>query len=101
MTDTARRTYLGLGRGFLGVGLAVAAFALLDAALDLGFFRGSPLGTALFLALVGALLLWTVRQADAERARRAADDVVGDLDAASEADGAARGDGAGRRGPRG
>lgn len=102
MTDTARRTYLGLGRGFLGVGLAVAAFALVDAALDLGFFRGSPLGTALFLATIGALLLWTVRQADAERARRAAD-AAGDGDVATgaERDEPAPGAGAGRPGPRG
>lgn len=91
MTDAARRTYLGLGRGFVAVGLAIAALAVADAAFDLAFFRGSPIGTALFLALVGAALLWTVRQADAERARRdadlAADDAAADADAARDGSG--------------
>ncbi|MDF1524202.1 MAG: hypothetical protein P1P87_15465 [Trueperaceae bacterium] len=68
MTDPARRAYLALGRGFLILGGAIAALAIADAALALGLFRGSPLGTALFLAVVGGLLVWTVRQADAQRA---------------------------------
>ena len=76
MTDTARRAYLALGRGFLVVGLAIAAVAILDAVASLGFFRGSPLGTALFLSLVGGALLWTVRQADAQRALEAAEEPV-------------------------
>ena len=70
MTDAARRAYLALGRGFVLVGVVIAALAIADAVAGLGFFRGSPLGTAVFLALVGGLLLWTVRQADAQRARR-------------------------------
>jgi hypothetical protein len=68
VTDPARRAYLALGRGFLVVGGAIAALAIADAALALGLFRGSPLGTAVFLAVVGGLLVWTVRQADAARA---------------------------------
>ena len=74
MTEAARRTYLVLGRGFLLVGTVIATLAVADLVADLGFFRGSPLGTALFLALVGGALIWTVRQADAQRARDAAAD---------------------------
>lgn len=84
MTDPARRAYLALGRGFVLVGVAIAALAIADAVAGLGFFRGSPLGTAFFLSLVGGALLWTVRQADAERAADAAADA-----AADEADAAA------------
>ena len=68
MTDAARRAYLALGRGFVLVGIVIAVLAIADAVADLGFFRGSPLGTALFLSLVGGALIWTVRQADAQRA---------------------------------
>lgn len=65
MTDASRRAYLGLGRAFVTIGGVVAAGSVLDRAFGWGFFSGSPLGTAGFLALIGALLLWTVRQADA------------------------------------
>ena len=67
MTDAARRTYLALGRGFVVVGVAIAVLAIADLVANLGFFRGGPLGTAVFLTLVGGALLWTVRQADAQR----------------------------------
>ncbi len=80
MTDSARSVYRAMGRGFLLVGVAIAALAIADAAFDLGFFRGSPLGTAIFLALVGSALLWTVRQADAQRAADAEDARVPDLE---------------------
>ncbi len=76
MTDAARRAYLALGRGFLVVGVVIAALAIADAVANLGFFRGSPLGTALFLALIGGALLWTVRQADAQRAQDDAADAA-------------------------
>ncbi len=68
MTDTSRRAYLGLGYGFLVLGLVVAGLSVLDLVVGLDLFRGSPLGTALFLALIGGLLVWTVRQADRQRA---------------------------------
>jgi hypothetical protein len=74
VTDPARRAYLALGRGFLILGGAIAAASIADAAFALDLFQGSPLGTALFLAVVGGLLVWTVRQADAERAADAAAD---------------------------
>lgn len=74
MTDAARRAYLALGRGFVLLGMVIAVLAIADAVANLGFFRGSPLGTALFLALVGGALLWTVRQADAQRAEEEAAD---------------------------
>jgi hypothetical protein len=70
MNAASRRTYLALGRTFVAIGALVALFSLLDRAFTWGFFRGSPVGTAAFLVVVGALLLWTVRQDDrlAERA---------------------------------
>lgn len=80
MTDAARRAYLALGRGFVLVGVAIAALAIVDAVANLGFFRGSPLGTAVFLALVGGALLWTVRQADAQRAEEAAEDAASEIE---------------------
>ncbi len=80
MTDAARRVYLAMGRGFVLVGVVIAALAIADAVANLGFFRGSPLGTAVFLALIGGGLLWTVRQADAQRDQ----DAAADADAAAE-----------------
>ncbi len=81
MTDAARRTYLALGRGFVLLGMVIAVLAIADAVANLDFFRGSPLGTALFLALVGGALLWTVRQADAQRAEdEAADGAAEELE---------------------
>ena len=85
MTDASRRVYLGLGRAFVVIGGVVAAGSVLDRAFGGGFFSGSPLGTAAFLVLIGGLLLWTVRQADAAAAL-AGDDVAGE---GEEADGAA------------
>jgi hypothetical protein len=64
MNAASRRTYLALGRAFVGIGGMVALISLLDRAFAWGFFRGSPVGTAAFLVVVGALLLWTVRQDD-------------------------------------
>lgn len=85
MTDAARRAYLTLGRGFVLLGVAIAAVSIVDALANLGFFRGSPLGTAVFVTLVGVALLWTVRQADAQRAAEAAEAA----DAPAEADASA------------
>ena len=64
MNAASRRTYVALGRAFVGIGGMVALISLLDRAFAWGFFRGSPVGTAAFLVVVGALLLWTVRQDD-------------------------------------
>lgn len=64
MNAASRRTYLALGRAFVAIGGMVALVSLLDRAFGWGFFRGSPVGTAAFLVVVGALLLWTVRQDD-------------------------------------
>jgi hypothetical protein len=64
MNAASRRTYVALGRAFVGIGGMVALISLLDRAFAWGFFRGSPVGTAAFLVVVGVLLLWTVRQDD-------------------------------------
>lgn len=85
MTDTSRRAYLGLGRAFVTIGGVVAVASLLDRAFGWGFFSGSPLGTAGFLVLIGALLLWTVRQADAAPAPAEADPAHGVGEAEEEA----------------
>ena len=75
MTDASRRVYVAMGRAFVGIGGAVALVSLLDRIAGWGFFRASPVGTAAFLVLIGALLLWTVRQADrAEAVPAPADD---------------------------
>ena len=71
MNETSRRVYLGLGRAFVAVGGGVALGSVLDRVAGWGFFSGSPVGTALFLVAIGALLLWTVRQADARPVREA------------------------------
>ena len=91
MTDASRRVYLGLGRAFVAIGGIVALGSVLDRAFGWGFFRGSPLGTAAFLVLIGALLLWTVRQADARPAPASAEADAGDgaNDADADADGVA------------
>ncbi len=64
MNEDSRRVYIGLGRAFVAVGGIVAVGSVMDRVFGWGFFRGSPVGTALFLVAIGALLLWTVRQAD-------------------------------------
>lgn len=69
MNEASRRVYLGLGRAFVAVGGGVALGSVLDRMAGWGFFSGSPVGTALFLVAIGALLLWTVRQADARQER--------------------------------
>jgi hypothetical protein len=71
MNEASRRVYLGLGRAFVAVGGGVALGSVLDRMAGWGFFSGSPVGTALFLVAIGALLLWTVRQADARPEREA------------------------------
>jgi len=87
MTDASRSVYLALGRAFVAIGGIVALGSVLDRAFGWGFFRASPLGTAAFLVLIGALLLWTVRQADAGPAPVPADSGADD-DAIETAPGA-------------
>ena len=78
MTDASRRVYISMGRAVVGIGGAVALVSLLDRIAGWGFFRVSPVGTAAFLVLIGALLLWPVRQSDRAAAAPAA--VVDDDD---------------------
>jgi hypothetical protein len=86
VNENSRRVYLGLGRAFVVVGGVVAIGSVLDRIVGWGFFSGSPIGTALFLVAIGALLLWTVRQADANPAPRPEREPDADLDADPEAD---------------
>lgn len=64
MTDAARRVYRSMGYGFLLLAGVVVSVSVLDRVLNLGLFRGNPLGTGLLLGVIGALLLQTVAQAD-------------------------------------
>jgi hypothetical protein len=66
-----------MGRGFLLVAGVVVGVSLVDRLFDLDLFRGSPLGTGLFLGVIGGLLLQTVAQVErGERLQR--DDAEGD-----------------------
>jgi hypothetical protein len=90
MTAAARRTYVALGRAFVGIGGMVALVSLLDRVFAWGFFRGSPVGTAAFLVVVGVLLLWTVRQDEARRDAAPAPDPDADADPRVDRDADAR-----------
>jgi hypothetical protein len=80
VTDRSRRAYLGLARLFLVVGSAVGLVGALDALLGLELFRGSPVGTALFLLVIGGLLHWTATTAP----RRSDDEADGGERVASD-----------------
>ncbi len=69
MNERTRATYRAIGWAFLGVAAGVIAIRIGEVAFGFAFFRGSPLPTALFLAGIGGLLVWTVRgAADADGA---------------------------------
>lgn len=87
MTEASARTYLTLGRMFVFLGGLVALASLLDRALGFGFFRGSPVGTALFLLIIGVLLLRTVQKGRLAPAPAPLEPAL-DADAEPEASGA-------------
>jgi hypothetical protein len=63
MSDDARRGYAMLARLFLIVGAAFALLALAQLTGAVRLFNGDPLGVALIVLIIGALLWWTVRTA--------------------------------------
>jgi hypothetical protein len=65
VTENSRRAYLGLSKLFLAVGGVAAVMGAADRVLGLEIFRGSPVGTSLFLLVVGGLLHWTATTAKA------------------------------------
>lgn len=64
MTDGSRKVYLGMARLFLLIGAVVGLLGLGDQVIGLDVFRGSPIGTALFLLAIGGLLHWTATTAE-------------------------------------
>jgi hypothetical protein len=71
VTDRSRSAYLGLAKLFLVVGGAVGLMGVVDVLFSVELFRGSPVGTAVFLLAIGGLLHWTAstapRREDDER----------------------------------
>lgn len=63
MSDEAKRGYNMLARLFLLIGAGFAVLALLQKAGVVHVFQGNPLGVALLVLVIGALLWWTVRTA--------------------------------------
>lgn len=61
MDEDRRKVYLGFGWAFVGLGAVVAGLSLLQTLFDLEIFNGNPLGVALLIGGIGALLLWTIR----------------------------------------
>jgi hypothetical protein len=64
VTDAARKVYLGMARLFLLIGAVVGLVGLGDQVIGLDVFRGSPIGTALFLLTIGGVLHWTATTAE-------------------------------------
>lgn len=69
MDDDRRKVYRGLGYAFIAIGVAVIAGYIAQRAFDFDFFSGDPTSVGLFLGLIGAALVYTVRQAGAEHER--------------------------------
>lgn len=80
MTDEARRGYSMLARLFLVVGAAFAVLALLQMAGVAHVFHGNPLGVALVVLVIGALLWWTVRTAPSAPPPEPDDDGADEVD---------------------
>ena len=81
MSDDARRGYAMLARLFLIVGAAFALLALAQLAGAIRLFDGDPLGVALIVLIIGALLWWTVRTAPPSGAAAIGEGDAGEGDA--------------------
>lgn len=62
MDEKMRRTYRRIGWVFVLVGAGFLALELLQEFLKLELFRGNPLRVSLLVTVIGAALLWTVRE---------------------------------------
>lgn len=61
MDDRARAAYRSIAIAFLAIGVGVLVVTVLESVFGFDFFRGDPTWVGLFIASIGALLLWTVR----------------------------------------
>ncbi len=69
MTPAAQRAYLSLSSVFLAIGAVGVVAGALDGALLLGWFRGNPALTGLFLLVIGGMLRWTALRAELSEER--------------------------------
>lgn len=61
MDEQRRRAYRAIAWTFLAIGGAVLGVAVAERLLGFRYFNASPVRVALFLAFIGAALMWTVR----------------------------------------
>lgn len=66
MTDAQKRSYRAMAFMFIGIASAFGLVALGELVFRFEFFSGNVVPLALFLGVIGALLLQTVRQSDVE-----------------------------------
>lgn len=66
MNETSWRIYRSLGLTFLGIAGVFIAVALGERFFGFQFFSGNPVPVALFLAFIGAALLYTIREGPQE-----------------------------------
>lgn len=64
MTEGQKRGYRAMAFLFLGVATGFSAVALAEYLFSFDFFSGNVLPLALFLGIIGALLLQTVQQSE-------------------------------------
>lgn len=74
MSENAWRVYRSLGYTFLGIAAVFVAVALGEQVFSFQFFSGNPIPVALFLAFIGAALLYTIRDGPQESLSQDEDD---------------------------
>ena len=62
MDERTRAVYRAIALAFLAVGAGVLLVGALERLLQFEFFRGDPSWVGLFIAAIGGLLWWTVRE---------------------------------------
>lgn len=69
MDKKTRAVYKTLGTAFIVIGLGFIAVTLAERLFRFEFFSGNALPVAVFLGLIGAALLYTVKQIDEDEAQ--------------------------------
>lgn len=64
MDERTRAAYRAIAIAFVAIGGAVLAIAALQRLVGFAFFRGDPSWVGLFIAAIGGLLWWSVRDRD-------------------------------------
>ena len=67
MDERTRAVYRAIAFAFLAVGAGVLLVGALERILAFEFFRGDPSWVGLFIAGIGGLLWWTVRDRGSDR----------------------------------